>query len=83
METKKPKHSQTPGRPKVRSTAGDATADVLLTVRDVAALDRCSEKTVRRAIDAGRLRVVRIGVDGRLIRIRKSDHAAYRSAFGL
>lgn len=55
--------------------------DVLMTVKDVAERDQCCEKTVRRAIDAGILPVVRIGANGRLIRIRKSDHAAYRSAF--
>ncbi|MEP2990903.1 MAG: helix-turn-helix domain-containing protein [Parasphingorhabdus sp.] len=52
--------------------------DVLLTVRDVAELDQCSEKTVRRAIKAGLLRVVRIGANSRLVRIRKIDHVAYR-----
>lgn len=82
METRKPKHSQTYYKRKARTTGMDSTADVLLTVKDVAALDKCSEKTVRRAIEAGRLRAVRIGVDGRLIRIRKSDHAAYRGEFG-
>lgn len=56
--------------------------DVLLTVKEIAELDSCSEKTVRRAIDAGRLRSIRIGVDGRLIRISKADHAAYRASFG-
>lgn len=55
--------------------------DVLLTVKEVAALDRCSEKTVRRAIDAGLLKATRIGVNGRLVRVKKSDHAAYRVAF--
>ena len=52
--------------------------DVLLTVKDVAALDQCSEKTVRRAIEAGLLKVIRIGVNGRLVRIRKVDHLTYR-----
>lgn len=50
----------------------------LLTVKDVAALDNCSEKTVRRAIDAGLLEVVRVGPGGRLIRIDPVAHAAYR-----
>jgi len=57
-------------------------ADVLLTVREVAQLDQCSEKTVRRAIAAGRLHSIRVGVDGRLVRIRKADHTAYRSGYG-
>lgn len=52
--------------------------DVYLTVAEVAELDSCSEKTVRRAIDAGRLEVVRIGSTGRSIRISKAAHAAYR-----
>ncbi len=40
----------------------------LLTVKDVAALDHCSEKTVRRAIEAGLLEAIRIGPSGRLLR---------------
>lgn len=52
---------------------------VLLTVKEVAALDQCSEKTVRRAIDAGLLAVVRIGPGGRLLRIDPAAHAAYRA----
>lgn len=55
---------------------------VLLTVKQVAALDACSEKTVRRAIAAGLLEVVRIGPGGRLLRIDPAAHAAYRAAFG-
>ncbi len=55
--------------------------DTLLTVKDVAALDRCSEKTVRRAIDAGLLEVIRLGPGGRLLRIEPAAHAAYRRAF--
>ena len=55
---------------------------VLLTVREVAELDRCSEKTVRRAIDAGLLAVVRIGPGERLLRIDPAAHAAYRAVAG-
>lgn len=55
---------------------------VLLTVKEVAALDQCSEKTVRRAIDAGLLAVVRIGPGGRLLRIDPAAHAAYRAIAG-
>jgi excisionase family DNA binding protein len=51
----------------------------LLTVKQVAEFDQCSEKTVRRAITAGLLRVQRIGPGGRLIRIDPRDHAAYRA----
>ncbi|NOC47047.1 MULTISPECIES: helix-turn-helix domain-containing protein [Ruegeria] len=50
----------------------------LLTVKDVAELDNCSEKTVRRAIAAGLLEVIRVGPGGRLIRIDPAAHAAYR-----
>jgi excisionase family DNA binding protein len=50
----------------------------LLTVHEVAELDGCSEKTVRRAIDAGLLDVVRVGPAGRLVRIEPSAHRAYR-----
>lgn len=50
----------------------------LLTVREVAELDGCSEKTVRRAIDAGLLEAVRIGPGGRLLRIDPAAHALYR-----
>jgi len=55
-------------------------AEVLMSVREVAALDNCSEKTVRRAIDAGLLDAVRVGPGGRLIRIEPSAHRAYRRA---
>jgi excisionase family DNA binding protein len=55
-------------------------SDELLTVKDVASLDRCSEKTVRRAIAAGLLRAIRVGPGGRLLRIRPANHEAYRRA---
>lgn len=55
---------------------------ILLTVKEVAELDQCSEKTVRRAIDAGLLAVVRIGPGGRLLRIDPAAHAAYRAVAG-
>ena len=50
----------------------------LMTVKEVAALDRCSEKTVRRAIAAGLLEAIRVGPGGRLLRISRSAHSAYR-----
>jgi excisionase family DNA binding protein len=56
------------------------TDDPLLTVQEVALLDHCSEKTVRRAIAAGQLRALRVGPGGHLIRIDPADHAAYRNA---
>ena len=52
----------------------------LLTVKEVAELDNCSEKTVRRAIAAGLLEAVRAGPGGRLLRIDPAAHAAYRQA---
>lgn len=52
----------------------------LLTVRDIAELDRVSEKTVRRAIDAGLLVALRVGVGGRLLRIHPDAHRTYRNA---
>jgi excisionase family DNA binding protein len=52
----------------------------LLTVKEVAELDSCSEKTVRRAIAAGLLEALRVGPGGRLLRIDPGAHAAYRQA---
>lgn len=52
----------------------------LLTVKEVAELDSCSEKTVRRAIAAGLLEAVRVGPSGRLHRVDPAAHAAYREA---
>jgi excisionase family DNA binding protein len=54
----------------------------LLTVREVAELDNCSEKTERRAIAAGLLEALRVGPGGRLLRIDPAGHAAYRAASG-
>lgn len=53
---------------------------MLLTVREIAALDNCSEKTVRRAINAGLLPAIRVGPGGRLLRISKAAHMAYRQS---
>jgi excisionase family DNA binding protein len=50
----------------------------LLTVKQVAEFDQCSEKTVRRAIKDGLLQVLRVGPGGRLIRIDPAAHRAYR-----
>jgi excisionase family DNA binding protein len=49
-----------------------------LTISEVAELDRCSEKTVRRAIAAGLLEATRIGPGQRLLRITPGAHARYR-----
>lgn len=50
----------------------------LKTVKQVALEDNVSEKTVRRAIAAGLLEVLRVGPGGRLIRIHPAQHEAYR-----
>ncbi len=55
----------------------------LMTVSQVAALDNTSEKTVRRAIKAGLLPVIRIGPGGKLIRISKAAHRSYRMTSAL
>lgn len=55
-------------------------AVALLTVADVARLDNVCEKTIRRAIDAELLEVVRVGPTRRGIRIDPAAHAAYRRA---
>ncbi|UWQ54036.1 helix-turn-helix domain-containing protein [Leisingera caerulea] len=49
----------------------------LKTVKEVALEDNVSEKTVRRAISAGLLEVIRVGPGGRLLRIHPEAHAAY------
>ncbi len=50
----------------------------LYTVAEIARWDNVSEKTVRRAISAGLLKVVRVGPGGRLIRVHPTAHLAYR-----
>ena len=59
-------------------TSAAETDGPLQTVKEIAILDHCSEKTVRRAIDAGLLQVLRIGPGGRLLRVTKGAHEAYR-----
>ena len=49
----------------------------LLTIQEAADRLRCSTKTIRRAIDAGRLRVVRLGESARSDRIHPDDLAAF------
>ena len=61
---------------------GDRQEDELLTVKEIARLDRCSEKTVRRAIEAGHLQSIRIGPARRLLRIPRTAHDAYRRRSG-
>lgn len=61
-----------------KTTRKTDQAAPLKTVKQVAAEDNVSEKTVRRAIAAGLLEVLRIGPGGRLIRIHAAQHDAYR-----
>lgn len=65
---------------KTRSSSQNNARDMLLTVKEVATLDHCSEKTVRRAIAAGFLEAMRVGPGGRLLRVHPAAHAAYRLA---
>ena len=53
-----------------------------LTVKQVAAYEQCSEKTVRRAIAAGVLKAIHTGPKGRLVRIDPVAFAAYRQLRG-
>ena len=62
-----------------RNISKKTEASALMTVKEVAALDNCSEKTVRRTIDTGLLAVVRVGPGGRLVRIDPAAHRAYRA----
>lgn len=51
------------------------TPERLLTIKEVAELERASERTIRRRIDAGELPAIQ---DGRLVRIRPQDLEAWR-----
>ncbi len=55
-------------------TQHDEISEPLMTVKDVAAEMKASEKTIRRRIAAGKLPVIR---DGRMIRIRPKDYRSY------
>ena len=60
-------------------TPSTPTDKPLKTIKQVAAEDQVSEKTVRRAIAAGLLAVIRVGPAKRSIRIHPDAHAAYRA----
>ena len=68
-------------KPKLPTTAAKPKFDPLLTIKQVALLDNCSEKTVRRAIEAGLLPAVRVGPSGRLLRVDPAAHRAYRQRY--
>ena len=70
-------HSR-PKQPSPTQVTGCANDQRLMTVREVAALDNCSEKTVRRAIAAGLLEAIRVGPGGRLLRVHPMAHERYR-----
>ena len=59
-------------------TSQPASKAPLMTIAEVARLDGCSEKTVRRAINAGLLEAIRIGPGGRAIRVTVEAHMLYR-----
>lgn len=59
-------------------SAACADNQQLMTVRQVAILDNCSEKTVRRAIAVGLLEAIRVGPGGRLLRVHPMAHERYR-----
>lgn len=52
----------------------------LLTVRQVAELDICSKKALRRTMAPGLLEDLRVGPGGGWLRIYPVAHAAYRAA---
>ncbi len=55
-------------------TKRDDMSEPLMTVKEVAADMKASEKTIRRRIETGDLPVIR---DGRLIRIRPMEYRRY------
>lgn len=52
----------------------------LFTVAEIASEDKTSEKTVRRDIKAGRLKVLRLGKNGRIVRVTAEERLRYRNA---
>lgn len=64
---------------KTKTAPSDAEG-ALLTVQEIATLDRCSVKTVRRSIETGLLQALRVGPGGRLLRVTQASHANYRKA---
>lgn len=63
-----------------KQTSKSSSADELLTVKDIALRDQCSERTVRRAIKADKLQALRVGPGGRLLRVTQQAHETYRKA---
>ncbi len=52
----------------------------LFTVAEIASEDKTSEKTVRRDIKAGLLEVLRLGKNGRIVRVTAEERLRYRNA---
>jgi excisionase family DNA binding protein len=71
---------KTPKTPPKAVTQNVPDEERILTVKEVAELDRCSEKTVRRAINDGLMDAMRIGPGKRLLRITREALAKYRGA---
>ena len=70
--------NKTPKMPPKPLTTTVLNDERMLTVKEVAELDHCSEKTVRRAIRRKLLEATRIGPGQRLLRITREAHARYR-----
>jgi excisionase family DNA binding protein len=70
-------HSATQGRPAIRSRARasdrESSAPLLLTLRQAAGQLAVSYWTVRAWADAGKLNVVRLPGDGRLVRVERAE----------
>ena len=64
------------------SAAAMAFGEKMLTVAEAAADASVSVHTIRRAYEHGHLRVLRFGVGGRGVRIRRADLAAWLEAGG-
>ncbi len=64
----------------VKPISKTSSAEELLTIKQVAQRDHCSEKTVRRAIAAGYLEAIRVAPGNRLLRVHPNAHEAYRKA---
>jgi excisionase family DNA binding protein len=56
---------------------GTTNDEQFCTIREVAEEMNVSQKTIRRAIDRGDLKVHRFGAKGRIIRISAEDRRAY------
>lgn len=67
---------------KSNGSAGRQDDDRLYTVAEIARLDGCSTRTVRRSIAMSLLDALRIGPGGRCLRITQAAHQRYRDRCG-